>query len=209
MACTIRSGKHSTPWLDIALYPNFFYTHHSFLLGDTQLALGFQLIQDTFDLRLILQENFPSGKYDNLKSRSQSTGSGAYETWITAVLYKEFLPFTVNLSFNYVIPSNVTLHGLSSYAPPTHTTFRPGQQSITNLGIEYSITPHIIFALDLHHQHQNSSRLTPSSEQFSLAPCLEYNPTPVLGFEAGAYFTVAGRNSPIFTTAALTAYWQF
>ena len=201
-----------TPWLDIAFYPTFYYTHSSFLLGDTKLALGFQLLhqkESYINLRLLLQESFPTGTYDHLKSLSQVTGSGTYQTWVSAVLYKTLLPCTFNLSLDYIIPSKVSPHGLSVYSLYSQPTFRPGQQFNLNLGIEYGITQCTTLGLDIHYQHQNSYRLTPSLEQFSLAPCIEYNPNPNLGFEAGPWFTIAGRNSPIFTTAVLTAYWQF
>jgi hypothetical protein len=202
-----------TNWLDIAFYPTFFYTHSSFLLGDTKIALGFQVLrqqENTVDLRFILQESFPSGKYNHLKSLSQATGSGTYQTWISAVLYKILLPFTLNFTFDYIFfSSNVTVRGLNAYNILSHATFRPGQQFFGNLGIECSLTTRTILGLDIHYQHQNSSSKTPSSEQFSLAPCIEYNPTPNLSFEAGSWFTLAGRNAPIFTSAVLTVYWQF
>ncbi len=199
-----------TPWLDIAFYPNFYYTHSSFLIGDTQLALGFQLFSEQKSspaFRVIFQESFPTGKFDRLKSPSQATGSGSYQTWISAVLYKTVIPCTLNLSVDYIISSNVSPHGLNIYN--TQRSFHPGAQLITNFGIEYSITQHTVLGLDLHHKHQNSSSQTSSLEQFSLAPCIEYNPSPNLTFEAGPWFTIAGRNSSIFTSAIFTAYWQF
>ena len=199
-----------TPWLDIAFIPTFFYTHSSLLLGDTKLALGFQILrqqENFFDLRFILQESFPSGKYDRLNSLSQATGNGAYQTWTSIVLYKILLPFTLNFTFDYIFPSRVSVHGLNIYNISS-TTFRPGQVFNGNLGIECSLTTQAILGLDIHYTHQNSSQ-TPSLEQLSLAPCIEYNPSPNLSFEAGSWFTLAGRNSPIFKSAVLAIYWQF
>lgn len=155
-----------TRWLDIGLFPTFYYTHSNGLsklhCGDTQAALGFQALrQETncFDLRFVLQESFPTGKYDRLKNRSQITGSGAYETWLSAIIHKTLLPCTLNLTLNYVIPSNVPIHGLSYYGGDSHTrtTLRPGRQFIANLGIEYSLTQQTMLGLDIHYQHQNSS----------------------------------------------------
>lgn len=188
-----------TPWLDIALYPNFYYTSNSLLIGDTQLALGFQILneQDNIPaLRFILQESFPSGKYDRLTHLSQATGTGTYQTWFTTVLYKTLTPYTVNLTLSYVLSSHATPHGLNVY--------NPGDQFIGNLGFEYSLTQTTILGLDLHYQYQD-----PSSNQYSLAPCIEYNPSPNLSFEAGPWFTIAGHNAPTFTSAVLTMYWQF
>ncbi len=194
-----------TPWLDIALYPNFYYTNDSLFLGDTQLALGFQILSEQDNIpafRFILQESFPSGKYDRLTHLSQATGAGAYQTWFSTVLYKTLTPYTLNLTLNYVLSSLVSPEGLNIY--DTHHTFRPGDQFIANLGIEYSLTQTTILGLDLHYQYQN-----PASNQYSLAPCIEYNPSPNLSFEAGPWFTISGHNAPTFASAVLTMYWQF
>ena len=86
---------------------------------------------------------------------------------------------------------------LTSTTPPSHTTLRPGPQLIANLG------------LDIHYLHQNSSRTTPSTEQFSLASCIEYNPSPNFGLKVGPWFTLAGRNSPAFFSGVTTIYWYF
>ncbi len=200
-----------TPWLDIAFYPNFFYTDSSFRLGDTQIALGLQALTEKSNrpsLRFIIQESFPSGKFDRLKRLSEATGVGAYQTWFSSVLYKTLVPFTVNLSLDYILSSKVSPRGLNIYTTAKHATLRPGAQFISNLGIEYSLTQTTILGFDFHYLHQNSSTL-PSTEQFSFASCIEYNPSSNFYFEIGPWFTVAGRNAPIFISLVVDAYWIF
>ncbi len=220
-----------TNWLDLTLYLNGIATHsnsrNSYLYGDTQVSLGFQISKDqahswTPDFRLALQESFPSGKYQHLDSEkhfADVSGSGAYETWITAILHKTFSSSTFNLSLAYVIPSHVFVRGFNAYGGnfQTHQTVSPGQQLIANLGIEYSLTKLWILGIDIHYQHQNKSSScqpttllgAPSLEQWSIAPCIEYNPSPNFGIEIGSWFTIAGRNSASFISAVGTVYWYF
>jgi hypothetical protein len=212
-----------THWLDIAFYPTFYDTPSSWLYGDTKLAFGFQILREEKNtslpnLRFILQESFPTGKYDHLSPHqhlADASGTGAYSTWLSSVLQKTFSVFTLNLTIDYIVFSSVTVKGYSVYGGPAHATLRPGHQLLTNIGIEYSLTQRWILGLDIHYQHQNSSSHPtpsvgqPSLEQLSLAPCLEYNPSPHFSIEAGSWFTLAGRNSAAFITGAVTAYWFF
>jgi len=216
-------------WIDVTLYPNFYYTHsnsHSFyLLGDTKLSFGFQVLyeeQETWipNFRLLLEESFPTGKYDHLNphaNHADATGSGAYETSFTSVLQKTLIPFTLNLTLSYTVPTKVHVKGFNAYGGNSHTNtyLFPGQQFVGNIGIEYSLTQVWILALDLHYQHQNASSHPtptvglPSQNQFSIAPCIEYNPSPNFGFEIGSWFTLYTRNCSPFISAVGTIYWSF
>ncbi|HEY5236185.1 MAG TPA: hypothetical protein VIJ14_08410, partial [Rhabdochlamydiaceae bacterium] len=205
-----------TPWLDIALTFNENYTSSrggkSYLYGDTRLSLGFQILTNEFDsaipdFRILLVESFPTGKYQHLdpkKNIADISGSGAFETWIIAILKKiiYFTPrqvITVNLNLGYDFPSNVHVRGYNLYggSPKANGSIKPGQQFLGNLGLEYSLTEHWILGCDLHYVHQNKSHSNhrdlhlPSSEDFSLAPCIEYNPSTHFGIEAGAWFSFA------------------
>ncbi len=223
-----------TPWLDIGIitFENYSSAHgkKSFHNGDTRLTLGFQISKNEPhswipDFRLVLQQNFPSGKYQNLnpkKNLADVSGSGAYETWLFAVTRKIIYlaprnPITVNLTLGYDIPTSVHAKNYSLYggAPKTSASVKPGKQLLANLAFEYSLTLNWILGLDIRYLHQNKSRSShllyglPSSEQFSLAPCIEYNPTTNIGFELGSWFTVAGRNALSFANGVATVYWEF
>jgi hypothetical protein len=223
-----------TPWLDISLSNDQTYTagdgRKSFLYGDTRLALGFQISTNKRnswvpDFRVVALENFPSGKYQHLnpkKYMGDVSGSGAYETWIIAIARKIIYftprnPITANLNLEVNFPTSVHVKGYNVYGgdPQTDGSVIPGKQFVGNLGLEYSLTLNWILGLDVHYIHQNkchSSHMllrAPSSEQFSLAPCIEYNPTVNFGLEIGAWFTFAGRNSSSFNNGVLTLYWLF
>ncbi len=226
-----------TSWLDISLSTTGIYTSshgkRSYLYGDTRLALGFQISKHRVrswipDIRLLILENFPSGKYEQLdphKHLADISGSGSYETWIIAVT-REIIyltprqPITINFTLQYNFPSNVHVKNYNLYGGDNQTNgwISPGNQFIGNLGIEYSLTINWILGLDIHYEHQNRSLPKrsdhspsglPSSEQFSLAPCIEYNPNPSFGIEVGSWFTFAGRNSSSFINGVTTIYWLF
>ncbi len=223
-----------TSWLDISLALNEYYTvskgRKSIHYGDTKLALGFQILTSQPgtaipDFRILLLESFPTGKYQRLdprKNMADMTGSGAFETWVTAIVRKiiYFTPTQVvslNLNLGYDVPSSVHVKGFNFYGgnAKTNESVIPGQQFVGNLGLEYSLTINWIVGLDIHYRHQNKSHSNhknvhlPSSEEFSLAPCIEYNPSTHFSLEAGVWFSVAGRNDLDFTTGVLTVAWLF
>jgi hypothetical protein len=226
-----------TSWLDITLFTSGSYTsfhqRKSYLYGDMQVQLGFQLLENSTsslipDIRLLLQESFPTGKYQHLnpkKNEADVSGSGAYETSIIFVIRDIFYfipkhPLSVNLTLQYDFPSSVHVKGNNLYKGnfETNGNVIPGEQFIGNLGLELSLTIKLILGLDIHYQHRNKSREKhsihsptglPSSEQFSLAPCIEYNFSTRLGIQAISWFTLAGRNSPSFISTVATVSCYF
>jgi hypothetical protein len=223
-----------TPWLDIALTFNENYSlsngRKSYHYGDTRLFLGFQITTNKPDsaipdFRIVLFESFPTGKYQHLDPRkniADVTGSGAFETWIVAVIRKivYFTPrqtMSFNLNLGYDIPSKAHVKGFNLYGGDAKTkgSVVPGHQFVGNLSLEYSLSVNWALGLDLRYTHQNTSRSNhrdihlPSSEEFSLAPCIEYNPNTHFSVEAGAWVSVAGRNTIAFTSGVLTVSWFF
>jgi hypothetical protein len=120
----------------------------------------------------------------------------------------------------YDFPSSVHVKGENVYGGDAETNgkVKPGQQFVGNLGLEYSLSLHLILGLDIHYEHQNKSRAKhsshsptglPSSEQFSLAPCIEYNFSTHLGIQAISWFTLAGRNTSSFISTVATVVCYF
>lgn len=213
-----------------------FEHQHFFLYQDTQTFLGFQLARDqkeswTPDFRLLLGESFPTGKYKNLNPNyqlSDSSGSGSYQTSVVLVSRKIFYaipnhPFNINLNLEYILSSKAHVQGYNVYGGDASTRgkVRVGNQFLTNIALEYSFTRNWVVGLDMRYLHQNKSVFkgntkegsasvgTPSSEQFSIAPCIEYNYNANLGVIAGAWFTVAGRNSQSMRSGVLSAFYSF
>ena len=185
---------------------------------------GFQILRDnkedwTPDLRLVLGETFPTGKYQHLNPRkggSDIFGTGAYVTTAILILAKTFYtdprhPYNLNLNLYYIQPSGVPIHGTSLYGGSADTRGRafPNAGFITNLAIEYSLNMNWALGMDIRYVHQNKTTFKgnkgflnqfglPSSEQFSLAPCIEYSWSYYFSTAIGPWFSIAGRNSSAF-----------
>jgi hypothetical protein len=186
-------------------------------------------------IKLMIGETFPTGKYQHLDPKKKDTdlsGQGTYATDIALVLYKvihikahHFLSTT--LSFDAIFSTPVRVSGLNAYggSPGMKGTARPGNQYIALLSFEYTFNQNWVFAIDNSYTHIDKTHLkgnqvvraqrSPlntsinSSEQFSLAPAIEYNFSAQAGLIAGAWFTVAGRNSTRFEGGAISFVYVY
>ncbi len=231
-----------TQFLDVSLILNETYnrlgSRHSLLYGDMQAYLGFQALRDKKgtaipDLRILLGENFPTGKYKNLDPKKQGSdisGVGSFETILLVVLSKVFYlfpkhPFDLNLNLFYIVPAKTHVHGFSFYGggPGTEGTAKPGNQFIANLAFEYSVNRFWALGIDMRYEHFNSSPFSgkkgidpilfptgrPSTERISIAPCLEYCYSEDFSLAGGFWFTVAGRNAQAFVSTIFNVFYYF
>lgn len=227
-----------TSFLDVGASFNTVYGHsgssNSVRYADMQLYFGLQLLLDKRgtwqpDLRLVLLENFPTGQYQKLdpnKYGTQIAGFGSYQTSIVLVTRKIFYtfphPFNFCLNLIYILSTSTDVKGLSVYGGDINTrgVVKPGDQFIANLGMEFSFTQNWAVGMDIHYTHLNKSvfhkrRSTssvaglPSSEVFSLAPCLEYNYSENFSLAGGVWFTVAGRNGLAFASGVFNVFYYF
>lgn len=231
-----------TKKVDVTLYLNGQYStfrgKHSVEYGDTDIFLGFQIAEDKKrtsipDVRFLLGESFPTGKYKNLspsKGGSDASGTGSYETFFIFVTQKIFYsipkhPFNINLNLIYVLTTKTHIEGLSVFGGGVGTkgTVIPGNQFVANLGYEFSITRNWGWGVDFRYQHNDHSVFyptkgnasnalqagLPSSEIFSIAPSLEYNFSKEFSIEGGVWFTVGGRNAPSFVSGVANVYYYF
>ncbi|MBY0529773.1 MAG: hypothetical protein K2P51_06240 [Rhabdochlamydiaceae bacterium] len=228
-----------TKWIDFNLIvpseSTQAYGHNSILFSDLEAYLGFQLAKDKKgswlpDIRLLVGESFPTGKYQNLNPKKQGadiSGSGAYETTLILVLDKTYYwlkthPIALNLNLYYTWLTKVKVHGFNAYGgnADTEGVVKPGNQFEMNLAAEFSLTRNWVVGMDLHYIHFDHSLFhgrpgtglipgLPSSEQWSLAPCIEYNFSERFNVSTGAWFSVLGRNAPAFAGGIATIYWYF
>lgn len=211
------------------------YGKSSVLFSDIEAYFGFQLARakkETWlpDIRLLVGESFPTGKYQNLNPRKQGgdiSGSGAYETTLILVLDKTYYwfrthPIALNLNLYYTWLSKVKVHGFNAYGGSADTkgVVRAGNQFEMNLAAEFSLTRNWVVGTDLHYIHFDRSSFhgnpgsgaapgLASSEQWSLAPCIEYNFSESFNVSWGAWFSLLGRNAPAFAGGIATVYWYF
>ena len=207
-------------------------------IGDTSAGLNFGLLAEgpyNPAVRISVNETFPTGKYQRLnpnKSAIEATGAGSYQTTFSfniskVVWWISTHPMDIRLSLNYTIPSNVHVKSFNSYGGGfgTNGTVHPGQSFTGDLGYEYSFTQRWVAALDVVYFYSlkttfsGNSGVTaagtkasvggPFSDQLSLAPAIEYNPNENLGFIAGVWFTVWGRNSTNFISGVFSFSYGF
>lgn len=206
---------------------------------DTTVLFGYQVSNDVKDswipdFRLILQETFPSGKYQKLNPQKQgidSTGFGSFQTGPVLAFRKLFyLPhnfLSLRWSIGYLFPSTVHVKGFNTYGGGygTKGKVKPGQTMTAFFSGEYSINKHWVLAFDTEFLYQRKSHFSgkrgisplgetaavglPSSVQISFAPELEYNFTSLSGLLAGIWFTVAGKNSAAFASTFLAYVYVF
>jgi len=221
-----------TSFLDISLNLGFNYSQtghfQSLTYQDTQAFLGWQILLDTKgswipDLRFLIGENFPTGSYQNLnpqKYLTDSSGVGCYQTLFVLVMQKIFYnllsnPFNINLNLEYILSTKTNVHGFSIYGgdPSTKGTISVGDLYIFNFAFEYSLSRNWVIGSDIRYNYQNSSSFSGHSQsevgiypsnQFSLAPCIEYNPSWNFNITLGAWFTLSGKNTPSFITPILS-----
>ncbi len=202
--------------------------------GDFPVQLGFQLYNETPyipKMRLVVGTLFPTGKYQHLNAHKlglDATGQGAYQTILGLNISKvlwwfKLHPIATRLATSYTIPDHrVSVKGFNAFGGGYHTNgnVKIGSTLTLDLGVEVSITQRWVFATDV--VYTTSSKTTfsgnpgitsdglpasngsPSSDQFSLAPAIEYNLNENAGFIGGVWFTVTGRNSANFVSVLLS-----
>lgn len=213
--------------------------HHAVNWNDTSLSLGFGLMEETAYRPALLfgvGESFPTGKYQKLnpdKAGVDATGAGAFETTLTFNiskvvwwLYKH--PMNIRTSFNYTFPSIAHVRDLNTYGGGEGTAgrVRIGNQFAGDLGYEYSFTQRWVAAIDVVYTYTGKATFrgtngtdpitglpnpvgAPFNDQLSLAPALEYNVNANLGFLAGVWFPVWGRNSLNFVSGVFSFTYTF
>jgi hypothetical protein len=178
------------------------------------------------NVKLALRETIPIGKYRNLNPKKLGTDAGGAGTWATAFgivlgnIYNlggvHYLNYRLSLS--YTLPAPVHLTGFNNYGGGygTDGRFYPSENFQVDLGIEITLAQTWAFALDLIGSWSAKTRFTgtvgtdgsgrpalignPREIQYSLAPAIEYNWSSACGIIAGSWFSVAGKNSPVFSS---------
>lgn len=233
-----------TDWLDIQLsipytFNNTQKTSYN-RITDTALGAGFQLVEQRKskwlpDLRLFIQETFPTGKFENLTPDflgTDATGLGSYRTQVTLniqylkeIYDSHYLRTRLILSRLYSSPVNV--HGFNSFGGnvKTDATVNQGAQDNVDLAFEYTLTQNWVAVMEGYFSEGQSTRfngildivsdgattgtLANNFYEYGLAPAIEYNFTSNVGVIGGVWFPVIGKNTSRFTTyvLAVNAYW--
>ncbi|KTD14136.1 Fe-S protein [Legionella gratiana] len=204
-------------------------------IGDYSLALGMQVLRQQEhswlpDLRFVIQEVFPTGRYENLdpkKLGTDQTGLGAFQTLFgfnfqKLVQLKNEHYFRTRLSLVGVKFSDVIVHGPNVFGGGTKTQGKVRLKNAysADLAFEYTLTQNWVPVFEVLYAHSPESHFdgnpgfTPggttaagvggnSNEQVSFAPALEYNFTSNLGIIGGVWFSVTGPHAAKFVTGAI------
>jgi hypothetical protein len=209
------------------------FTEHesSFHFGDIPLNLNIQILrpmslEDGPNLKLSLITNGPTGKFQRLsraKLKTDATGSGCWypgfglnlsQFW---VISGHFLEIRATTEYRFSVP--VRVKGFNTYGGNATTRGRvfPGNYYVFDTALQVSLTRHWAAACDVRFKHINRTRFSGSglkcgkgsSEEWSLAPAIEYNFSKNIGLIGGVWFTIAGRNTSQFVNGMLSLVANF
>jgi len=222
----------------IGLIPTFGYNKVSEALSSSGVGIGDLTVLAQYRLTqfhehhslptisFMVQETFPSGKYDQLGTRpSNGLGAGAYTTTLALNSQTYFwMPngriLRMRLNATQSLSSYANVEGVSVYG--TSQGFqghaKPGASTFVDAAWEYSLTRNWVLALDATYRHTNDTRITgqdpaqsPSniqlnsgaSDAIGFAPALEYNWKPTIGVLLGTRIIALGHNAPTTITPAV------
>ena len=245
LECLIHATYGLTHFMDVEVLASFVYQNRGSAnhatWQDTSLLLGFQALEDNKyswepNLRIALQQVFPTGRYDKLKSKKRgtdATGEGSYQTGINFDFQKLFKLesgqfFRGRLCLQYLfLPLSVSIQGISIYGgtEKARGTIKVGQTFTLITAGEYTITQNWVLAMDVQYQLKSRSRFSgkidnlakrnsnkvgyPLFQQISIAPAIEYNFSKNIGVIGGFWFTLAGMNAPQFASGVISGVFTF
>ncbi len=212
---------------------NHTHSASHWVLNDLAFGFDYQLYargrHDSWpSFKLNVGAKAPIGKYDHLNPRLLRTDGGGMGNWqpsagivlshLVHIGGKFF--FSPRANVQYTVPTPVFVRGYNAYGggEGTRGTVFPGQSLAVLFGYEFSLSQNWALAGDIQYLHTNKTRFkgrkgstggvpntvtSPSSESWSLAPAVEYNWSAYYGVIAGAWFTVAGRNTPEFVSGVV------
>jgi len=205
--------------------------------GDLPLQLGFQVLKADSDswaphVLFWIQEIFPTGRYNDLGPSTvdlAGIGGGSFGTTLGIAAQKvlrlggdHILRYRLNASYGFYLP--VTVRGFNAYGGGFDTTGRVEPGSVTTFTIagEYTLTRHVVLALDIGFQTINATHFsgTPGagvngapaivgkgySNLLSIAPAVEYHFSQHIGLIAGPWFSLRGKNTSEFFGVVAALY---
>jgi hypothetical protein len=197
------------------------YNVSSHGISDTSVGLGLQLIEQKGrpwfpDLRLVVQELFPTGRYENLNPKllgTDQTGGGSYQTSI-ALDFQHVTEFEGNrflrsrLSLLGAKGSVVNVNGVNAYGgqPSTHGKIHPGNSYSADIAFEYTLTQHWVPVFEAIYVTGSNSIFTGNPGIFSLyVPSMPMgNTTGNPGFTPGG--AIGGSGLTQFSLAPALEY---
>ena len=209
-------------------------------IGDYSLGIGLQVLREVNhswipNLRLVIQEIFPTGKFDRLNPKklgTDQTGLGSYQSLIS-FNFSKLTPLKdgryLHTSFALagVYTSTVKVNGFNVFGgnETTRGKVHPGNSYSIDLAFEYIVTEHWVPVFEALYTNSGPSNFSGSpgftpggsfnsvgsggGKQTSLAPAIEYNFNANLGIIAGVWFSVTGPHAGQFTANTIAIDWRY
>jgi hypothetical protein len=230
-----------TSRVDVEIAPQWLDTHtqgeSSAGFGDLPVQLGYQVFRSRSDswlpdVRIWAQEMFPTGRYtalDPSKTGLGGTGGGSFATTLGIGAQKviglpgnHFLRYRVNATHGFYTP--VTVNGFNAYGGGFSTAGRVDPGSVTTLTVaaEYTVTRHLVLALDIGFQTINATHFSGTagigvngepamvgkgySNLLTVAPAVEYHWNRHVALIAGPWMSLRGRNTAEFFGVVAALY---
>ena len=172
-------------------------------------------------LAVVVQRTLPWGRFDRLEQNpdlgigggAQSTLVGLYAQRVDRVSGR---PLRTRLDLTYSFAPSIRLEGSSVYGTPVgfRGSARPGDVSLVDLSIEYSLTRKVVLATDLIYRATGSTlvaddnhlllaRRVPETRALSIAPAVEYSWSSSRGVLIGVRLTPKGKDVNASVTPVL------
>ena len=163
-------------------------------------------------LAMVLNQTFPTGRHDNLDTKSDDGNSGG--AYVTSLGFLSDDYFTLpgdhlvraRLDLAYGVSSQVGVENRSVYGTGEGFSGHaaPGTQFSSTLAFEVALTQRWAFAVDLDYQHAGHSSVwggdlhweDASAQSADIVPSMEYNFTALTGLIVGVELPVWQRNGP-------------
>ncbi|STX29330.1 Fe-S protein [Legionella beliardensis] len=203
-------------------------------ISDVSAILGYQLIEQGKskwrpDLRVTLQEIFPTGKYKGLNPLNNgidATGLGSYQTGVNLnfqhrLQFSEINYLRTRLSIAYLVPLDVNLRGITSFGgnPDTFGRIDPGNMFSIDLAGEFNLTQNWVAVMEGYYATRQGTKFRGYPgfnskgnaetighglvEEITLAPAIEYNFNENVGIIGGYWFSLTGRDTVDFKSIVI------
>jgi hypothetical protein len=206
-------------------------------IGDTTVILGYQALKQKPkswipNLRVVLAEVFPTGRFDNLNPTDLGTGvtgAGSYQT-LFGLRFQDLSQLSethylrTRLALSYLHADPVTTLGKNGFGGnfSSRGHIRPGDSIAIDLAGEFTVSQNWVAVMEVYYLHHSGAQFTgrdaslrplfihhPAFFTTSIAPAIEYNFSKHFGIIGGVWLTLQGKNSPAFSSAviAFNTYW--
>ena len=231
-------------WVDAQLSLHYTFNQSQGFRGqhiaDTSIVLGFQALTQKPgswipNLRIALQEIFPTGRIAGLNPTDKGTGvtgAGANQS-VVSLNFQDLTQFSnvhylrTRLSLAYLYGHPYSLTKTDDFVGPIvpKGDIKPGELVSADLAGEFTMTQNWVAVMEAYSFYHTASsfrgtagidengQLTAIGHnalyEVTLAPALEYNFTENYGLIGGVWFTTNGKSAPVFTSLVLAfnAFW--